>query len=252
MVRLRCALLVCLLGLAAARGNTTPSSSSGKKACSSDLKGDFIFESCGAFCKAAKAASHCRYCKCRACSFCANHAPPRDVKPSFDALGQADIADRSGPSAGSFATKGRTFVGGTADDGSDSGGGSAAPPSKAKTPVKKRRKRKDLADGGDARVGKAHLQKKRMNKSKSQPGGSSALHVANELDSHGRTRCQSLIRGDFRAPPPLPSGTAVAKHLRRVAHAGYEACGSFCKASKAKNHCAPAHEPPNRMPTTIS
>ena len=31
-----------------------------------------IAQACGAFCEAAKAINHCKFCKCRACSFCAN------------------------------------------------------------------------------------------------------------------------------------------------------------------------------------
>merc|ERR1719224_355989 len=34
------------------------------------LKGDYAYEACGAFCKQAKATNHCKFCKCRACSFC--------------------------------------------------------------------------------------------------------------------------------------------------------------------------------------
>ena len=42
-----------------------------KRACSSTLKGDYQFEACGAFCKEAKKANHCKFCKCKACTFCA-------------------------------------------------------------------------------------------------------------------------------------------------------------------------------------
>lgn len=38
------------------------------------LKGDYAYEACGAFCKQAKAVNHCKFCKCRACSFCATTA----------------------------------------------------------------------------------------------------------------------------------------------------------------------------------
>mmetsp|Transcript_69032 Transcript_69032/g.136831 ORF Transcript_69032/g.136831 Transcript_69032/m.136831 type:complete len:173 (-) Transcript_69032:296-814(-) len=40
------------------------------------LKGDYAYEACGAFCKQAKAANHCKFCKCRACTFCANAQMP--------------------------------------------------------------------------------------------------------------------------------------------------------------------------------
>jgi len=36
------------------------------------LKGDYAYEACGAFCKQAKAVNHCKFCKCRACEFCAS------------------------------------------------------------------------------------------------------------------------------------------------------------------------------------
>ena len=29
------------------------------------LKGDYAYEACGAFCKQATAANHCKFCKCR-------------------------------------------------------------------------------------------------------------------------------------------------------------------------------------------
>ena len=38
------------------------------------LKGDYAYEACGAFCKQAKAVNHCKFCKCRACTFCASVA----------------------------------------------------------------------------------------------------------------------------------------------------------------------------------
>merc|ERR1719201_3061352 len=34
------------------------------------LKGDYAYEACGAFCKSTKAENHCKFCKCKACSFC--------------------------------------------------------------------------------------------------------------------------------------------------------------------------------------
>lgn len=44
--------------------------SSAAKDCSSKMPGDFAYEACGGFCKIDKKANHCRYCKCRECSFC--------------------------------------------------------------------------------------------------------------------------------------------------------------------------------------
>ena len=41
-----------------------------KKKCFSGMKGDFQFETCGAFCKASKKENHCKFCKCKQCGFC--------------------------------------------------------------------------------------------------------------------------------------------------------------------------------------
>ena len=60
-----CAAVLSLLACACASDDTTP-----KKACSSSLKGDFQFEACGAFCKQAKSGNHCKFCKCKSCTFC--------------------------------------------------------------------------------------------------------------------------------------------------------------------------------------
>ena len=60
-----CAAVLSLLACACASDETTP-----KKACSSSLKGDFQFEACGAFCKQAKSGNHCKFCKCKSCTFC--------------------------------------------------------------------------------------------------------------------------------------------------------------------------------------
>ena len=38
--------------------------------CNSTLPGDYRYETCGDFCKSAKARNHCQYCKCQACTFC--------------------------------------------------------------------------------------------------------------------------------------------------------------------------------------
>ena len=46
----------------------------------SPTQGDYQFEACGAFCKEAKKGNHCKFCKCKACTFCAaggsSAAPP--------------------------------------------------------------------------------------------------------------------------------------------------------------------------------
>ena len=41
-----------------------------RKFCNSTLPGDYRYETCGEFCKSAKARNHCQYCKCQACTFC--------------------------------------------------------------------------------------------------------------------------------------------------------------------------------------
>lgn len=38
--------------------------------CNSELRGDFAHEECNKFCSVESARSHCRWCKCRSCSFC--------------------------------------------------------------------------------------------------------------------------------------------------------------------------------------
>jgi len=62
---MRGAALLSLLACACAADDATP-----KKACTSSLKGDYPFEACGAFCKQAKSGNHCKFCKCKACTFC--------------------------------------------------------------------------------------------------------------------------------------------------------------------------------------
>mmetsp|Transcript_3718 Transcript_3718/g.7850 ORF Transcript_3718/g.7850 Transcript_3718/m.7850 type:complete len:147 (+) Transcript_3718:74-514(+) len=51
-----------------------PSSKPKRKWCNTTVHGfagDYAYEACGSFCKEAKAMNHCKFCKCRACSFCA-------------------------------------------------------------------------------------------------------------------------------------------------------------------------------------
>jgi len=73
---------------------TSPAAKSGgstersHKACTSGIKGDYMFETCGAFCKAAKSSNHCKFCKCKQCSFCGGSSSP-EVK-STD--GEASVA----------------------------------------------------------------------------------------------------------------------------------------------------------------
>merc|ERR1719331_1615467 len=54
-----------------------------------NLKGDYAYEACGAFCKATKATNHCRFCKCKACSFCKLVEPPLRPKSSAGGAGRA-------------------------------------------------------------------------------------------------------------------------------------------------------------------
>ena len=54
--------LIMLLGASAAVKTT----------CSSTMKGDYVYEACGGFCKESKKSSHCKWCKCKQCSHCAS------------------------------------------------------------------------------------------------------------------------------------------------------------------------------------
>lgn len=56
--------------------------------CHTSLGGDFKYETCGAFCKESKAKNHCKFCKCRTCSFCVAPTPAstgkaRSTKPAI-------------------------------------------------------------------------------------------------------------------------------------------------------------------------
>ena len=73
---LRGAALLSLLACACAADDATP-----KKACTSSLKGDYPFEACGAFCKQAKSGNHCKFCKCKACTFCGASASTTTSAP---------------------------------------------------------------------------------------------------------------------------------------------------------------------------
>jgi len=87
-----------------------------KVTCISGLKGDFNFQTCGAFCKPSKATNHCKFCKCKSCTFCGgsvrsrqpvlpNVTPdsaivkPRDESPSMPSSPHA--ARRIAPSVSS-------------------------------------------------------------------------------------------------------------------------------------------------------
>ena len=56
--------LIMLLGASAAVKTT----------CSSTMKGDYVYEACGGFCKESKKSSHCKWCKCKDCGFCSGSA----------------------------------------------------------------------------------------------------------------------------------------------------------------------------------
>ena len=77
------------------------------------LKGDYAYEACGAFCKQAKAPNHCKFCKCRSCSFCK----------------AAAAAAVTGHSTSPASTKGGSSMSASA---SAAGGGAAAPKRKKK------------------------------------------------------------------------------------------------------------------------
>ena len=57
--------------------------------CNSSLHGDAPVEGCGSFCKESKARDHCRFCKCRACSYCGRtqrSSQSSEYSPSQSAL----------------------------------------------------------------------------------------------------------------------------------------------------------------------
>jgi hypothetical protein len=66
------------------------------------LKGDYAYEACGAFCKQAKAPNHCKFCKCRACSFCKAAAAATLGKPA------STKADSSTPAGSASTASGAT------------------------------------------------------------------------------------------------------------------------------------------------
>ena len=94
-MRRGCAACLCLLACVRASDNTTP-----KKACSSSLKGDFPYESCSGFCKDAKKGNHCKFCKCKACTFCAagsdsSASAPPALSASFQKMKKGRSASSS-------------------------------------------------------------------------------------------------------------------------------------------------------------
>ena len=66
---LAAALLACCTLAAGETPVATPVKAK-RKFCNSTLPGDYRYETCGEFCKSAKARNHCQYCKCQACTFC--------------------------------------------------------------------------------------------------------------------------------------------------------------------------------------
>jgi len=58
-----------------------PYSAAARTRCKTDLVGDYAYEACGAFCKPEKKQNHCKFCKCRACQFCAGTPPPEPLAP---------------------------------------------------------------------------------------------------------------------------------------------------------------------------
>ena len=66
---LAAALLACCT-LAAGETPVATAVKAKRKFCNSTLPGDYRYETCGEFCKSAKARNHCQYCKCQACTFC--------------------------------------------------------------------------------------------------------------------------------------------------------------------------------------
>merc|ERR1711924_26769 len=76
------------------------------------LKGDYAYEACGAFCKQAKAANHCKFCKCKACSFCASaaatsKAPVKAVNPDKALRKEAKKAKKEAKKLGMKPGKGK-------------------------------------------------------------------------------------------------------------------------------------------------
>ncbi|KAL1523077.1 hypothetical protein AB1Y20_018037 [Prymnesium parvum] len=78
-------------------------SAAAKEHCSSGLKGDFAFKTCASFCKSARAASHCKFCKCQECGFCSGKAPssPEAHPQSLAPPQAAQLAHSAPPPAAS-------------------------------------------------------------------------------------------------------------------------------------------------------
>lgn len=49
--------------------------------CSSGLTGDFVYETCASFCKEEAAETHCKFCKCKSCTFCGGTTHPKAKSP---------------------------------------------------------------------------------------------------------------------------------------------------------------------------
>ena len=81
-------------GSASHSHSSSSSSGSKHKQCRSGIKGDFNYEMCGAFCKSAKATNHCKFCKCRTCTFCGGTATKGELptQPTASASAAVPIA----------------------------------------------------------------------------------------------------------------------------------------------------------------
>uniref|UniRef100_A0A7S4HD82 Uncharacterized protein n=1 Tax=Prymnesium polylepis TaxID=72548 RepID=A0A7S4HD82_9EUKA len=78
MAPLRLCVLLALTCAAAVAETTAPGKPK-RKWCNTTVHGfagDYAYEACGSFCKEAKATNHCKFCKCRACSFCSSKGTP--------------------------------------------------------------------------------------------------------------------------------------------------------------------------------
>merc|ERR1719198_202062 len=64
------AALLCLFVRESTAEGAAPATGAKRKFCNSTMPGDYRYEACGEFCKAAKAKNHCQYCKCHTCTFC--------------------------------------------------------------------------------------------------------------------------------------------------------------------------------------
>ena len=105
-------------------------------ACSSSYTGDTNVESCTAFCSEKQKASHCKRCKCKGCTFCANlpqSATPA-VAPAAAGGATSSIAGSTGDATKTKTKKSKSGSSGTsatASTGSSTSGAPAPPKSKS-------------------------------------------------------------------------------------------------------------------------